>query len=348
MFVLDGAAVNAYSKVSDQLVGRQPLPTEHGCEYIAFGVSHTADRIMYPRDCHHVEVVPVTVTLAEPSHWTTLAPMPTERRGLSVVAAAGRIYAIGGSTIAYDFVPTAAVEVYDPSTDSWSTASPMPQALTYSSTAVVGDRIYVIGGWVANLTARPWVFVYDIPTNTWTQRSNAPHAISLGSANVHDGKIYVTNGYAGGYQSHLDRYDPDTDTWTSLAPMPTYHPGPAGSGFVNGKLYVAGGEAHAIVNAYDPSTNSWQVVASMPEVRMHGAGGEYDGKLYTFTGADPTSNYTASVLIYDPATNSWTRSEPGPTHRDLAAGAWLNGVFYVTGGAKSATALTRALEAYRP
>jgi hypothetical protein len=66
VFVLEGAFANAYSKTSAALAGRQPLPFAHGCNYFGFGVSATADRIMYLRDCRHVEVVPVTVTFAEP------------------------------------------------------------------------------------------------------------------------------------------------------------------------------------------------------------------------------------------------------------------------------------------
>jgi Regulator of Chromosome Condensation (RCC1) repeat protein len=66
VFVLDGSAANAYSKVSGALAGRQPLPHPHGCNYYGFGVSASADRIMYLRDCQHVDVVPVTVTITDP------------------------------------------------------------------------------------------------------------------------------------------------------------------------------------------------------------------------------------------------------------------------------------------
>jgi hypothetical protein len=66
VFTLDGAGVNGYSKTTGAFVGRQPLPHAHPCNYYGFGVSLSADRIMYVSDCHHVEVVPVTVTFAEP------------------------------------------------------------------------------------------------------------------------------------------------------------------------------------------------------------------------------------------------------------------------------------------
>lgn len=68
VFVLDGAGVNAYSKATGALAGRQPLPHAHPCNYFGFGVSASADRIMYLSDCRHVEVVPVTVTFREPSY----------------------------------------------------------------------------------------------------------------------------------------------------------------------------------------------------------------------------------------------------------------------------------------
>lgn len=68
VFVLDGAGVNAYSKTSGAFAGRQPLPHAHPCNYFGFGVSASADRIMYLSDCRHVEIVPVTVTFREPTY----------------------------------------------------------------------------------------------------------------------------------------------------------------------------------------------------------------------------------------------------------------------------------------
>ena len=67
VFVLDGAGVNGYSKVTGRLAGRQPLPFAHPCNNFGFGASANADRFMYVRsDCRTVEIVMRTATFAEP------------------------------------------------------------------------------------------------------------------------------------------------------------------------------------------------------------------------------------------------------------------------------------------
>ena len=61
---------------------------------------------------------------------------------------------------------------------------------------------------------------------------------------------------AGGSEASLDRYNPATDTWTTLAPLPAA--GAAKGAVLQGKLFVVvqtttGRRAYA----YDPATNKW-------------------------------------------------------------------------------------------
>ena len=75
----------------------------------------------------------------------------------------------------------------------------------------------------------------------------------------------------------LEVYDPTTNTWETLAPMPTGRSGIAGA-VVNGCLYVFGGEGARRPGGtfnenevYDPRTNSWESAPPMPTAR-HGIG----------------------------------------------------------------------------
>jgi N-acetylneuraminic acid mutarotase len=86
------------------------------------------------------------------------------------------------------------------------------------------------------------------------------------------GKFYVVGGRPGAEAaSALEVYDPETNTWTILSPMPTGRSG-IGAGVVNDKLYVFGGEDPRLfseVEVYDPKTDTWRQLAPMRTPR-HG------------------------------------------------------------------------------
>ena len=62
-------------------------------------------------------------------------------------------------------------------------------------------------------------------------------------------------------------YDPKTDTWKSLAPMPTARGGIAAA-VINGNIYVFGGEAPEKTfnnnEKYNTTTNTWTDDIPMP------------------------------------------------------------------------------------
>jgi hypothetical protein len=77
--------------------------------------------------------------------WSELAPMPTARGYLAVVAAEdGKIYAIGGTD---DKGPLATVEAYDPSSNTWSAILPLNTPRSHlAATLGPEEIIYAAGG----------------------------------------------------------------------------------------------------------------------------------------------------------------------------------------------------------
>jgi Kelch motif len=55
------------------------------------------------------------------------------------------------------------------------------------------------------------------------------------------GRIYAIGGHCGAYLASVDAYDPETNIWTSKAPMLTQREGLA-VGAVRGVLYAVGGD----------------------------------------------------------------------------------------------------------
>jgi N-acetylneuraminic acid mutarotase len=195
----------------------------------------------------------------------------------------------------------------------------MPSKRGSPVAAAVGDKIYVIGGVNilpgATETALGFntpqasvgtVEEYDPATNTWRERSPMPTPRNHTTAAAVNGKIYVIGGRVGaafiGLASDIsvvEEYDPATDKWSApRARMPTARSA-LGSGVINGRIYVAGGEfqdphmmaTFKAVEAYDPATDSWSILPSMP-VSRHGLAAGVIGNRLILVGGDVQSSGT--------------------------------------------------------
>jgi N-acetylneuraminic acid mutarotase len=82
--------------------------------------------------------------------------------------------------------------------------------------------------------------------------------------------------------SDVSVYDPVTDSWRQLAPLPL----PLGSvsvAVLEGKIHAVGGHDRESVGThrvYDPATNSWSELAPLPNPRDHMGLVAIDGKIY--------------------------------------------------------------------
>jgi non-specific serine/threonine protein kinase len=81
----------------------------------------------------------------EARRWTTLARLPTPRRGLALVATGDRVYAIGGYTADGEF--SAAVERYDPAYNAWTALNWPIAPRTWTAAAAVDGDVLLIGGY---------------------------------------------------------------------------------------------------------------------------------------------------------------------------------------------------------
>jgi len=181
--------------------------------------------------------------------------------------------------------------------------------------------------------------------NSWTSRAQIPRPrYGLAAAAV-NGKIYVVGGMADivgsiGTQevSDNDEYDPATDTWRSVAAMPT----PRASLIVvavNGMIYAIGGGVPnvndlATNERYDPATDIWVTKAPMPAARSQMAAAAVNSMIYVI-GGSVAGNLRATNEVYFPAKNKWTAMAPMPTARHGLAVAAVTGMIYALGGSNS-------------
>jgi hypothetical protein len=131
------------------------------------------------------------------------------------------------------------------------TGAPFPEPDEELYGVATNGKLYVIGGW-ADGKAGGVTYEYDPATDKWTKKQSMPrpaHHAALAAAN---GKIYVMGGFVAPSDTALPlgaawqpidnawQYDPVTDSWKSLAPLPTKR-GSAVAVEVGGKIYTIGG-----------------------------------------------------------------------------------------------------------
>jgi N-acetylneuraminic acid mutarotase len=257
--------------------------------------------------------------------WTATAPLPTGRTYLGVATVDGKIYAIGGDS-------TDANEMYDPANNTWTTKKPMLKEVTTFCAVAYKNKIYCLGS-VLNE-------VYDTQTDSWEMKTPIPTHRFYASANVVNDKIYVISGRVGGGWAPLtctnvtEMYDPATDTWTTMTPMPEtlqYNESISidsnmVSIVLDNKIYVFG-STH--VQIFDPQTNSWTIGPPSTIGAGYWAGAATTGayapkKLYIFN--------ENCAQIFDPQTENWSNSALMPEHIRNFGVAIVDDVFYVISG----------------
>ena len=292
-------------------------------------------------------VVVATASAQMPtSPWKKGAPFPEPDEELYGVATNGKLYVIGG----WDDGKAGGVNYeYDPATDKWTKKQPMPRPAHHAALAAANGKIYVMGGFVApSETALPLGAAWQPINNAW-------------------------------------QYDPATDSWKSLPPVPTKR-GSAVAVEAGGKIYTIGGATTmegrvtddsrgrleskdpfftafgpsrvlSVNEVYDPATNKWETRQPMSVPRNHAFGGTVNGKIYVIGGRTGqgfilTATNTDVVEEYDPVSDSWNApKERMPTARSGGVSGTDGRRIYVAGGEVTTQELVgafRAIEAYDP
>lgn len=149
---------------------------------------------------------------------------------------------------------------------------------------------------------------------SWTYRAAFPRtAGTYRSAACNDGRYYyVVGGYNGtsGTNGPLDtlyRYNPATNTWNALRPLPypvsnhcaVYHPGRNRIYVVGGLM--AGGSYAAYNQEYDIAADTWRIRAALPRACYGTAGAAFGDSILVVCG-DP---YQGETYRYDIGANTW-------------------------------------------
>ena len=210
----------------------------------------------------------------------------------------------------------------------WGYAADYPSAVSQAAVVGLDAFVYSFGS---------GAYKYSVDSNTWTAISPPPSGVLQGASAITDSQyIYLLNGYSGGQVARLQRYDPATDSWTTL-PVPPNATADQAAVYLNGKIYrIAGGTAS--VDVYTISTATWAptgTVAAYPQTLSDLLAVADGGYIYAGGGGGNTiASMTTKTYRYDPAANTWDDAAVSDFRQVHYAGATgiLNGRWVVAGG----------------
>jgi N-acetylneuraminic acid mutarotase len=231
--------------------------------------------------------------------WIKRKDMITDGWNMAPCFLEGKIYVFGGDPF------RDRSEVYDTQTDSWKELHPLPTPRQHVKCGVVGKRIYVLGGLEKGSVDS------EANSSSW------------------DGKALVSG--------KNEMYDPSTDTWQELIPMPVPMHSPNAYVVVMGNLiYVMGGMGDSksiwtelkTMEVYNTETDTWEIKKDLPFPTFIGAAA-IDDKLYAL-GQDPDRKGMLAVYTVD--NDTWQILGDIPVVRDQAGITALNRSIFIIGG----------------
>ncbi|VDO27339.1 unnamed protein product [Onchocerca flexuosa] len=175
------------------------------------------------------------------------------------------------------------VEEYNLLEGSWRRLADMAQCRGRFDTAVIGSKVYAVAGSSGSVDLKT-VECYDSKIDKWSPVKSLHHGRSHNGMKIKllilccaalDGLIYCMGGCCEqNVLSECERYNPELDEWTSIAPLRTAR-FQAGCTSWHDFVIVCGGcdgwKCLDSVDAYYPKTGKWQRLAPLKTARRGSA-----------------------------------------------------------------------------
>ncbi len=256
---------------------------------------------------------------ASPLTWFPGPPLDSPISGAATaVLSDGSNLLIGGDYNYFESFPISLA-----ATNSfWTYYSPLYDSVRIAPGAVVtGDGVLLYGG-TDGTNSTSSVISFSLSGDTMpTPASMSVPRSYLGYAPDASGNAYAFGGLddTGQPLSSAESYNPDSDSWTPIASLPTaQYNFPAVFDHTN-QIYIFGGRTNttdgteiATVLRYSVRAKTWTHLAPMP-IPVAGSAAAFgaDGKIYLAGGVSGGVT-TSAVQVYNPAANSWVVSTPLP------------------------------------
>lgn len=259
--------------------------------------------------------------LLAPLAWSPGIALPEARDQAAAVADGGAVYLLGG--------PTQQVLRLASDGQSWTSGTQLDDPRRNLAAARLADGHLLAYGGEKN-EALEAAFLYD-----FYDRDNSDDASNMSTPRTQlafaadgQGRAYAFGGLNEEQQvlSSAERYDVASDTWSSIASLPSARVGATAAADILGHIYVFGGgtsnSAASVTSTayrYDVAANSWTSIAAMPvAVRSAVAVTGPNGKLYVL-GGRAAGGVTDTVQSYDYVHGTWAIETSLPQPLSFAA-----------------------------
>jgi hypothetical protein len=278
------------------------------------------------------EPVDITTSTAAPTSSPSQRNEPALPLGIQEAAATttgNRLWVAGG----YDSARNSSAAVFVFNGSRWTPGPSLPIAVNHPGAATINENVYVAGGFTpAGATNR--AFELAKGATAWREvasmrrRRGALSLVAVGE------RLYAIGGRDGEIQIAVpESYDPQTNAWSDIAPLPT--PRNHVAGYLNGALAcVAGGRApatSAAIDCFDPASDRWRRQAELPVATSGAAAAVVDG-VTLVAGGEPSAETRLVEIVQQLTTNTWS-SEPMLVPRHGTAFAVYRGRLWMCGGA---------------
>ena len=217
----------------------------------------------------------------------------------------------------------------------WKEGAPLPVRRAGMGVASLEGKAYIIGGINAEGTTNR-TDIYDINTNQWQEGQPRPVALGNVAAIALGGNILVPGGCDSDWvpDNAVHRYNPQTDTWTAVAPLPEPLCAYALTVFQE-QVYLFGGwngdTYTALGFLYDPDGDTWRSIAPPTAVRGFGGAAVLADNIFYIGGFDGRRELD-SCEVYSPEDDDWEVCPPMLQPRGGIGVAATSGRLYALGG----------------
>ncbi|KAM6936885.1 kelch-like protein 36 [Xenentodon cancila] len=277
-----------------------------------------------------------------------------------------RLLLIGGEVFERGEELSANVCRLDSETGSWEVETELPAQRSHHCLAVLGGFIFAAGGSSSKDNggdaACNLLYRYDPRHNHWTRGALMnQRRVDFYLGAVGECLIAVGGRNDTGALSSVEVYDPAEDCWSSVADLPRFTYGHAGTVHC-GVVYISGGHDYQIgpyrrdVLSYDPSRGGdvWVECREMSLARGWHCMASLNNLIYAIGGSDDHADTTErfdilQVEAYDPRGGQWTRVAPLLLPNSEAGLAVRTGRIYVLGGYSwESMSFSRVTQVYDP
>ena len=230
----------------------------------------------YPASRQTARTVQIYDTASD--RWELGPPLPQPNNHGMAAGVNGKIYLIGGQPTDLSEGPYVdTVYELDPAKGTWTEKARMPTARSSGVAIVHQGLIYVAGGRPPHGSD---FAVYNPMADHWQVLPNLPAQRNHLTGAAINGRIHVVGGRLGqGLSAQMttvhEVFDPQTQAWTTAAPMIRARSGMNGV-MARGCFHVWGGEGPSGMfpdhDYYDPRSNQWVSLKAMP-LPVHGVYG---------------------------------------------------------------------------